>query len=86
MCRNASRIVGPVCFNEIVNCKRYVQAIFMQFFPQLTQEERLYGWFQQESAVIFGQHIHWFLILMIVLLGLFEGQFTAVTPKGRGTR
>jgi hypothetical protein len=36
--------------NETLNCKRYVQVIFGQIFPELTEEERLYGWFQQDSV------------------------------------
>jgi hypothetical protein len=47
---SATRIVGPMFFNETVNCKRYVQVIFGQFIPELTQEERFYGWFQEDSA------------------------------------
>jgi hypothetical protein len=39
-----------VFFNETINCERYVQVILGQFFSELTQEERLYGWFQQDSA------------------------------------
>jgi hypothetical protein len=39
-----------LCFFEGNNCKRYVQLIIGQFFPELTHEERLYGWFQQDSA------------------------------------
>jgi hypothetical protein len=39
-----------VFFNETINCERYVQVILSQFFPQLTEEERLYGWFRQDSA------------------------------------
>jgi hypothetical protein len=27
-----------------------VQVILGHFFPELTEEERLYGWFQQDSA------------------------------------
>jgi hypothetical protein len=46
----ARRIVGPVLFNEAINCGRYVQVILGQSFPALTEEERLYGWFQQDSA------------------------------------
>jgi hypothetical protein len=38
-----------VFFNETINCERYVQGILGQFFPQLTEEERFYGWFQQDS-------------------------------------
>jgi hypothetical protein len=37
-------------FNETINCERYVQIILGQFFPELTEEERLYGWFQQDLA------------------------------------
>jgi hypothetical protein len=37
-------------FNGTINCERYVQVILVQFFPELTEEERLYGWFQQDSA------------------------------------
>jgi hypothetical protein len=37
-------------FNETIYCERYVQAILGQFFPELIEEERLYGWFQQDSA------------------------------------
>jgi hypothetical protein len=93
---SARRTVGPVFFNETVNCKRYIQVILGQFFSELTEEERLYGWFQQDSAlltlhmclyrlcpiysgaelsaVIFGQHVHLTLNLVIFFLGMFEGQ------------
>jgi hypothetical protein len=37
-------------FNETINCERYVQVILRQFFPEITEEERLCGWFQQDSA------------------------------------
>jgi hypothetical protein len=47
---SATRIVGPVYFNETINCEIYVQVILGQFFPELTEEDRLYGWFQQDSA------------------------------------
>jgi hypothetical protein len=39
-----------VFFNETINFERYVQVILWQFFSGLTKEERLYGWFQQDSA------------------------------------
>jgi hypothetical protein len=39
-----------VLFNETINYERYVQVILEQFFSELTEEERLYGWFQQDSA------------------------------------
>jgi hypothetical protein len=44
-CAVRARIVGPVFFNETINCERYVQAILGQLFPELTEDERLYGWF-----------------------------------------
>jgi hypothetical protein len=47
---SARRIVGPVFFNETLNCERYVWVILWQFFSELTEEERLYRWFQQDSA------------------------------------
>jgi hypothetical protein len=55
---SARRIVGPVLLNETINCKRYLQVTLGQFFPQLkevespqlTEVERLYGWFRQDSA------------------------------------
>jgi hypothetical protein len=53
---SARRIVGPVFFNEILNCERYVQVILGQFFPELTEEERLYGWFQQDSVTAHTAH------------------------------
>jgi hypothetical protein len=28
-----------------------------QFFPELTEEERLYGWFQQDSATAHTAHV-----------------------------
>jgi hypothetical protein len=38
-----ARIVGPVLFNETINCERYVQVIFGHIVSELTEEERLYG-------------------------------------------
>jgi hypothetical protein len=47
---SARRIVGPVFFKGTINRERYVQVILRQFFSELTEVERLYGWFQQDSA------------------------------------
>jgi hypothetical protein len=45
-CAVSVRIVGPAFVYEIINCgRRYVQVILGQLLPQLTEEERLYGWF-----------------------------------------
>jgi hypothetical protein len=51
-CAVKATIVGPVLFNETINCERYVQVILGQFFPEFTEEERLYGCFQQDSATV----------------------------------
>jgi hypothetical protein len=53
---SARKIVGPVFFNETINCKRCVQVVLGRLFPQLT-EERLYGWFQQDSATAHTERI-----------------------------
>jgi hypothetical protein len=47
---SARRIVGPEFFKETINCERYVEVILGQFFSELTEGERLYGWYQQDSA------------------------------------
>jgi hypothetical protein len=39
-----------VFFNKTINCERYVQVLLRQVFSELT-EERLCGWFQQDSAI-----------------------------------
>jgi hypothetical protein len=72
-------------FNETINCERYVQVILGQLFPQLTEEEGFYGWFQQDSAtahtarmssrtelsaVVFGQHVHPILITVMFSSGV----------------
>jgi hypothetical protein len=38
---SAKKIVGPVFRNEKIACERYVHDILRQFFPKLTEEERL---------------------------------------------
>jgi hypothetical protein len=47
---NARRIVESVFFNKTINCERYVWVILGQLFLELTDGERLYRWFQQDSA------------------------------------
>jgi hypothetical protein len=54
---SARRIVVHVLFNERVHCKRCVQVIRRQFFPELTEVEILYGWFQQDSGIAHTAHI-----------------------------
>jgi hypothetical protein len=48
LCAESASIVVPVPLNETINCERDVQVILEQFFPRLTEEERLDGWFQQD--------------------------------------
>jgi hypothetical protein len=40
-------------FNKTINCERYGQVILRQFLPELIEEERLHGWFQQDSATAY---------------------------------
>jgi hypothetical protein len=63
---SARRIAGLVFFNGTIICERYVQVILGQFFPELTEEERLYGWFQQDSATA-----HTARMSMLALSGVF---------------
>jgi hypothetical protein len=56
-CAASARIVGPVFFNKTINCERYMQVILRQLFPELTDKERLYGWFQQDSATTHNTRI-----------------------------
>jgi hypothetical protein len=62
------RSLGLCFLNETVNFKRYVQDILEQFFPELVEEERLCGWFQQESATA-----HTACMFMQVSSEVFEG-------------
>jgi hypothetical protein len=50
---SAGRILGPLFFNKTINCERYVQVILGQFFPDVAEEERFCGWFQQDSATAY---------------------------------
>jgi hypothetical protein len=65
---SARRIVGLVLFYKRVNHERYAQVILGQFFPELTEEERLYGRFQQDSPTAHTAHIS-----MQALLDSFKG-------------
>jgi hypothetical protein len=38
---SAKRIVGPVFWKLTINCRRYVQVILRQLFPELTEEESM---------------------------------------------
>jgi hypothetical protein len=47
-----------VFFNETINCERYARVVLRQFFLELTEEERVYGWFQQDSATAHTAHMY----------------------------
>jgi hypothetical protein len=49
--------LDPCLLIETVNCKGSVQVILGQFIPELTQEERFYGWFQEDSATAHTAHM-----------------------------
>jgi hypothetical protein len=51
------RIDVPAFFNETVNCEKYVEVFFGQFFRELTEEERFCRWFQQDSATAHTAHV-----------------------------
>jgi hypothetical protein len=69
---NAKQITGLTFYAESINCHRYAGLILTEFFTQITDEEQLHAWFQQESAtdhttdgsltvlegVFNGQHVH----------------------------
>jgi hypothetical protein len=46
----AHRISGPIFYDDAVNAARHVNNILSPFFTKLTEEERLYSVFQQNSA------------------------------------
>jgi hypothetical protein len=47
---SARKIVAPKFSNETITCKRYAQVILGKLFPDLKEEEILYGWFQQDLS------------------------------------
>lgn len=47
---SALRIIGPIFYDTTVDSHVYVNSILNNFFPLLTRNERLCGWFQQDSA------------------------------------
>jgi hypothetical protein len=68
-------IIELVFFNETVtdNCDGYVQVILEQSFPELTEEERLCGWFQKVSATA---HTH--CISMHALFDIFGDRIISI--------
>jgi hypothetical protein len=50
VCCKCEKAHWTCVFNETINCERYVPVILGQFPSELTEEERPYGRFQQDSA------------------------------------
>jgi hypothetical protein len=49
---SARRITGPIFYDNTVNAAMYKNNILSPFSAQSTEEERLYGIFQQDSAKV----------------------------------
>lgn len=47
---SGERIIGPIFFQETINSERYMENILRPFFDQLTERERAFATFQQDSA------------------------------------
>ena len=47
---SARRIIGPIFFHQTLNSARYIADIFNPFVAALTEEEKTYGYFQQDGA------------------------------------
>ena len=47
---SAKRIIGPIFFEDTINSERYRTQILAPFFQLLSDNERQYGYFQQDSA------------------------------------
>jgi hypothetical protein len=46
----ASRIVGPIFFENTIHSERYVSDILRPFFGSITEEKKTYGYFMQYGA------------------------------------
>jgi hypothetical protein len=62
---SARKIDGPVFLMK----QLILNDMYRKFFPELTEEERLYGWFQKYSATVHTAHIS-----MQALSDIFEGR------------
>jgi hypothetical protein len=82
---SARRVVGPVFSNETINCKKYVWVILEQFSPELTEEEELYGFFQQDlatahTACIFMQSLSYVFEDRIISSGIWPAFSPDLNP------
>jgi hypothetical protein len=46
----ASRIVGPIIFENTINSEWYVSDILRPFSDSITEEEKTYGYYMQDGA------------------------------------
>jgi hypothetical protein len=54
---SAHRVIGPIFYDYTVTAVRYAKNTLRPFFAELTQEERLYGVFQQDSSTAQTTHV-----------------------------
>jgi hypothetical protein len=54
---SAYRVIGLIFYDETVNAVGYENNILSPFFTELTDEERLYGVVQQDSATAHTAHV-----------------------------
>jgi hypothetical protein len=54
-----------VLLNETINCQRYEKVILGKLFLGLTEEEKLHGWFRQDSETACTVHLSMQLWLTI---------------------
>lgn len=47
---SASRVIGPIFFEDTINSNRYIEQILEPFAAELTPQERYYGYFMQDGA------------------------------------
>jgi hypothetical protein len=47
---NKWRVTGPTFFQKTMNSKQYIHDIFNPLSTEVTDEERQYGYFQQDNA------------------------------------
>jgi truncated hemoglobin YjbI len=64
---NAEQTTGPIFYAKTINSDTFVRLVVTEFFTQLTEEEELYSWFQQDSATA-----HTANNILAALIGVFS--------------
>jgi hypothetical protein len=54
---NARKVIGPIFYDDTFNAVRNVNNILRPVIAELTEEERLHGAFQQDSATAHTAHV-----------------------------